>query len=175
MKLMKETQFKTLNASATYLNFVMYASVINLLFPVNVLMDWFFLKQTKRKPSDLDINFFNELTLFIASLVLCMEYFKLNGFRDKSNEYLDPVMTDNQVYISNIIWYKKQHWYPIEYMLAVLAGNCWIKLLLRLKVTQQFGPLFKVIQMMIIDLGIFLVLWIIILIMFSSASCMIFG
>jgi hypothetical protein len=29
--------------------------------------------------------------------------------------------------------------------------------------------------MMIIDLGIFLVLWIIILIMFSSAACMIFG
>ena len=47
-------------------------------------------------------------------------------------------------------------------MLAILAGNCWIKLLLRLRVTQQFGPLFKVIQMMIIDLGIFLVLWIII-------------
>jgi hypothetical protein len=60
-------------------------------------------------------------------------------------------------------------------MLAFLAMNCWIKLLLRLRVTKQFGPLFKVIQMMIIELGIFLVLWIIILMMFASASCMIFG
>lgn len=60
-------------------------------------------------------------------------------------------------------------------MLAILAGNCWIKLLLRLKVTEKFGPLFKVIEMMIIDLGIFLVLWVFILIMFSSSACMIFA
>ena len=77
--------------------------------------------------------------------------------------------------MANILWEKKEHQYPLEFMLAILAGNCWIKLLLRLRVTQQFGPLFKVIQMMIIDLGIFLVLWVIILIMFSSAACMIFG
>lgn len=61
----------------------MYASLVNLLFPINTLMEWFFLRQTKRKPSDLDINFFNEMTLFIASLVLYIEYF--NKFGNTSN------------------------------------------------------------------------------------------
>lgn len=154
----------------------MYASLINLLFPINTLMEWFFLRQTKRKPSDLDINFFNEMILCFASFVLYLIYFQMHGNRDNpDNLFLEPDMTDDQVFIANILWAKQIGTYPLEYMLAVLAGNCWVKLLLRLRVTQQFGPLFKVIQMMIIDLGIFLVLWIIILIMFSSASCMIFG
>lgn len=45
-------------------------------------------------------------------------------------------MSDDQIYIANILWMKKQYWYPLEYMLAILAGNCWVKLLLRLRVTQ---------------------------------------
>ena len=85
---MRTHQYDALSNSANYLLFVMYASLINLLFPVNVLMEWFFLKQTKRKPSDLDINFFNEMTLFIASLVLYMEYFKLYGLKDPENLYI---------------------------------------------------------------------------------------
>jgi hypothetical protein len=54
-------------------------------------------------------------------------------------------MSDAQLYITNILWEKHKTNYPLEYMLAILAGMCWIKLLLRLRVTQIFGPLFKVI------------------------------
>lgn len=74
---------ESLYNSSQNLRWVMYASLVNLLFPINTLMEWFFLRQTKRKPSDLDINFFNEMTLFIASLVLYIEYF--NKFGNRSN------------------------------------------------------------------------------------------
>ena len=85
----------------------MYASLINLLFPINTLMEWFFLKQTKRKPADLDINFFNEMILFIASLVLYIEYFNYYGNRtNQNNLYLVDDMTSDQVFIANILWAK---------------------------------------------------------------------
>ena len=114
----------------------MYASLINLLFPINTLMEWFFLRQTKRKPSDLDINFLNEMTLFIASFVLYLEYFKYHGNRENpDNKFIRDDMSSDQIYIVNILWLKKESQYPLEYMLAILAGNCWIKLLLRLRVT----------------------------------------
>lgn len=70
-----------------YLNAVMYASTINLLFPVNVIMDWTFTRQTKRGSPQVDINFFNELILFIASLMLCLEYNKFYGYHDSRNSF----------------------------------------------------------------------------------------
>lgn len=146
LSLLKTNQYYQLSSSSAYLNYVMYASLINLLFPINALMEWFFLRQTKRKPSDLDINFFNELTLFAASLSLYIEFFTYHGNRtNQNNKIIQDDMTDDQIYMANILWEKKVHQYPLEFMLAILAGNCWIKLLLRLRVTQQFGPLFKVI------------------------------
>ena len=76
------------------------------------------------------------MVLFIASLVLYIEFFNYYGNRsNKSNLYLSSEMTDDQVFIANILWAKHEGTYPIEYMLAILAGNCWIKLLLRLRVT----------------------------------------
>jgi hypothetical protein len=34
--------------------------------------------------------------------------------------------------------------YPFDIFMAVIAMNTWFKLLLKLRVTKQFGPLFKV-------------------------------
>jgi hypothetical protein len=76
------------------MQYVLYASIINMFFPLNSFMDWFFLRQTKRKPSDLDINFFNEMILFIASIVLYAEYYKLFGWRKEDNLFYQDDMTD---------------------------------------------------------------------------------
>ena len=65
--------------------------------------------------------------------------------------------------------------YPFEYLLAMAAGNTWLKLLLKLRVTKTFGPMFKVLTNMTIDLVTFLVLWVIDLIMFACVGLMIFG
>lgn len=124
-----------MSMSADSLKNVMTACIIHLLFPVNILMEWFFIRQTKRKPSNLDINFLNELTLFIASLLLYTEYYSLKGVYEKDNKFSRENMSDDQLFVSNILWKQKVSWYPLEYMLAILAGNCWIKLLLRLRVT----------------------------------------
>lgn len=37
-------KYESLQQSSSYLRWVMYASLINLLFPINTLMEWFFLK-----------------------------------------------------------------------------------------------------------------------------------
>jgi hypothetical protein len=65
--------------------------------------------------------------------------------------------------------------YAFEYLLAIAAGNTWLKLLLKLRVTKSFGPMFKVLQNMIVDLAQFLILWFIELIMFACVALMIFG
>jgi hypothetical protein len=59
--------------------------------------------------------------------------------------------------------------------MALIAMNTWFKLLLKLRVTKQFGPLFKVLQNMIIDLMQFMVLWTIELVIFTSISMLMFG
>ena len=51
----------------------------------------------------------------------------------------------------------------------------WFKLLIRLMVTHTFGPLFKVIAMMLFDLAKFMVLWILFLFIFASGATMIFS
>jgi len=47
------------------------------------------------------------MTLFIASLVLYIEFLKLYDNRDnKNNLYLHKEMTGDQVFIANILWAK---------------------------------------------------------------------
>jgi hypothetical protein len=36
--------------------------------------------------------------------------------------------------------------YPFAFLMAVIASNTWVKLLFKIRVMKQFGPLFKVIQ-----------------------------
>lgn len=50
----------------TDLNFAMYISFIHLLFPINQFGEWFLISKTQRKASELGVNFFNELGLFLA-------------------------------------------------------------------------------------------------------------
>lgn len=42
--------------------------------------------------------------------------------------------------------------YPFEYILALAALNTWLKFLLKLRVTKLFGPMFKTLQNMTLDL-----------------------
>ena len=77
--------------------------------------------------------------------------------------------------ITNLIDSSVNATYYFDYFMATIAMNTWFKLLLKLRVTRQFGPLFKIIQKMIINLLQFMVLWTIELIIFTSISMLIFG
>ena len=65
--------------------------------------------------------------------------------------------------------------YPFTWILAITALNIWVKFLLRLKMTKTFGPMFKVIVKMTIDLAEFMVLWIFVMMSFTCVSCLVFN
>lgn len=151
--------------------------MIHLLFPLNIVLEWFFLKKTNRKPKDIDANFLNELCLFVVTLFWMSQYNKWLVY-NPDLDYADEDMTPNQILVTNLISFivgTDEQRYPFNNILALIASNTWIKLLLKLRITKTFGPLFKVIQKMIIDLSSFMILWVLELVIFSSVSLIVFG
>lgn len=67
-----------------------------------------------------------------------------------------------------------EHGYVFEWLLAILSINTWIKLLIRMQMTEAFGPQFKIIFQMGVDLVKFYALWAIILLMLTSVGCLVF-
>ena len=53
-----------------------YASFINLLFPINFIMETVLVFKTKRKPGGLGVDFFNELVLFAMTLLIMLNLYK---------------------------------------------------------------------------------------------------
>jgi hypothetical protein len=74
--------YELLDTAASKLNLCMYVCFIHLLFPVNIIMEWFFLAKTNRKPSDIDVTFFNELCLFAVVINWIRDYGRFRGFYD---------------------------------------------------------------------------------------------
>ena len=166
-----------LESANAHLNKCFFACVIHLLFPLNVLLEWFFLSKTNRKPSDIDVNFVNELCLFCVTLYWLTSY---SGYTiyNPDLDYADKEMTVTQIHITNLISYSvgtDEQKYPFNFILAAIASNTWGKLLLKLRITKTFGPLFKVIQKMVVDLASFLVIWLLELLIISSISLVFFG
>jgi hypothetical protein len=81
----------------------MYVCFIHLLFPVNIIMEWFFLAKTNRKPSDIDVTFFNELCLFAVVINWIRDWRRFRGQFDADISYMSPDMSANQLYICNLI------------------------------------------------------------------------
>ena len=113
--------------------------------------------------------------MFIVVIWLVFDWDRYYGLYDPEIMFIHKKMNGYQLFSTNILWFQLKNTYPFEYLLAMAAGNTWLKLLLKLRVTKTFGPMFKVLTNMTIDLVTFLVLWIIDLIMFACVAQMIFG
>ena len=59
-------------------------------------------------------------------------------------------------------------------VLVILSICTWTKLLIKIQMTERFGPMFKVIMSMMTDLVGFYALWSIILMALTSVACLIF-
>jgi hypothetical protein len=77
---------------------------------------------------------------------------RFSGAYNPEIPFATPDMTNNQLYICNLIWCLIEEIYPFAFLMAMIASNTWVKLLFKIRVMKQFGPLFKVIQKMIISL-----------------------
>jgi hypothetical protein len=75
---------------------------------------------------------------------------------------------------AHIVYDTMMHRGVFEWLLGILSINTWIKLLVRMQMTESFGPQFKVISEMATDLLRFYVLWAIILLALTSLACLVF-
>jgi hypothetical protein len=62
-----------------------------------------------------------------------------------------------------------------DYLLAALVFFVWARMIMYLRGFSQFGPMFRMIQAMIVDLGQFMVIWVSIQLMFASVAVLVFG
>lgn len=137
-------------------------------------MIWFFVRQTKRKYPEPDSALFTELVLFIVTAILYNQ-FSVYGSKVDHNKYARDDFTASQHRVMNFLYFQHTNTYEINIILSILAMSTWFKLLIRLMVTHTFGPFFKVIGMMLIDLARFMVLFVLFLLVFASGASVIFS
>ena len=77
---------------------------------------------------------------------------------------------------SNLLWdnYNEYEHEIFFYVMAGLAVVTWLKLLIKMQMTERFGPTFKIIIAMFGDLFLFYLLWGILLCALTSIACLIF-
>lgn len=93
-----------LGNSSTDLNDLLLVSLIQLLLPLNLILEWFFVYKTKRKPNEIDITFINEAVLFVTIIWILLNRAR-NEQYDPLVPYSYPEMTPGQIFISNTIYY----------------------------------------------------------------------
>ena len=107
-------------------------------------MDFIFTWKTKRKHSDLGVDFTNEMILFI-NVIYWIYIWGFETERDTAIPFQFDNMSFEQIYITQILWKKFNSGTIAIFTIqvAVAAFNTWLKLLLRLRITQVFGPMLK--------------------------------
>ena len=65
--------------------------------------------------------------------------------------------------------------YRFDFVLASLVLVTWLKFFLTFRFTRTFGPMFKVLMEMIVDLAKFLVLWVVLILLFTCVSLVFFS
>ena len=66
------------------------------------------------------------------------------------------------------------HNYRFDQLLAAIVVAVWMRLFVSFRATKMFGPIFKILIMMITDLLKFLFIWLILIVMFTSFTVLAF-
>ena len=67
------------------------------------------------------------------------------------------------------------HHYQFDFLLGFIAFLTWLKLILYLKVSKIFGPLFKMMEEMTYDLIKFMIIWVLVIVTFACTATLFFG
>ena len=98
-------------------------------------------------------------------------YHSFKVFADEEKVHING----SEIFMINIIYFLHTGLYRMDYLLAFVALATWIKTIFLFRITQSFGPMFKIIHKMFYELGKFLVIWCMVLLTFSCISTLIFG
>ena len=75
----------------------------------------------------------------------------------------------------NIIHVSHEGIYRIDALLALIGFLIWLRLFFCFRVSQTFGPMFRILYSMVQDLIKFIIIWFVIIIMFSCVGILAFG
>ena len=154
----------------------MLISCIHLMMPINFITQLYFLHKTNRQNLGVSVIFYIEFALFFCVLVWIRDWRRFQ-FHDWDNGYIDHEETfaPTEYFMMNVMWYIHEDTYRFDFLLAICAFLTWLKLFFYFRITQTFGPMFRILQQMLIDLGKFLTIWVIVLIMYSCVGILAFG
>jgi hypothetical protein len=85
------------------------------------------------------------------------------------------VMSDNLKFTSYIIDKSYQNEYRFDYLLSFLVMATWLKLFFSFRVTKVFGPMYKILFQMVLDLLKFLSIWVFVILMFTCMTLLAFS
>jgi hypothetical protein len=144
--------------------------------PFDKLIREYFYSATKRNAAPKDISFVIDLLLCFAVGMILFTFIQLrtpranNPYVEKGEDY-----TPDQHFMFNAMMLIKTNDLRFDYMLAFLVGMIWFKTIFYFRGFVMFGPMFRILQDMVKDLGQFMMLWVLVLMMFSSVSVLLFG
>ncbi|CDW85311.1 transient receptor potential cation subfamily member 4 [Stylonychia lemnae] len=91
------------------------------------------------------------------------------------NDFGEGHLTTHEIFILNVIEDISDGSFRFDILLAIHTGFLWLKVMLLLKLTRMFGPLIKIVESMLVDIGQFAVVWIINLVFFACVGMLLFG
>ena len=69
------------------------------------------------------------------------------------NEYDELILSTHEIFVLNVIEDISDSSFRFDILLAIHTGFLWLKVMLLLKLTRTFGPLIKIVQSMLVDIG----------------------
>lgn len=149
----------------------MYIAMLSFAFPFKIMLLWFFSKRTGREFS---LKYEDYFDLILAFLVAWwFEKFEEYSHKESSDPRI--ANTPEEIFMANIIEGIDTGEFHFDFLLACVAGMFWGRMLLMMKLTKTFGPMIKIIVVMLKELTIFLVLWLIQLFIFTCIGILVFG
>ncbi|CDW90047.1 wd-40 repeat protein [Stylonychia lemnae] len=152
----------------------MWVSIVMYAFPIRMIQTFLFAKLTKRNYNPINANFIVELGL--TSCVAIWMYYS-QKFQDQSlldNNYGEQ-LTSEEIFVLNVIEQLEEGKFRFDILLAFHTGLLWLRVILLLKLTRSFGPLIKIVECMLVDIGQFAVIWLVNLVFFSCMGMLLFG
>jgi len=162
-------------------------SCIYLMFPLDIIIRKFYLKNTNRPAQSLSAMIVFDLALFIVVIILINDYYRFQKY-DTENRWQEEDYGHMENLMINIIWYRhcsstqndvlicaKSTKYHFDWLLTVMVFLVWMKMLLYFRVNKEFGPLLKMVELMSEELTKFTVIWFQIIIVFVSTGVILFG
>lgn len=170
---------KDLEDSSVFLQDAKNIANLNLLYPLNILIQGYFLQKTARIRSSICMN---EVVDFMIFVIVMIWSFNWSSYQLplEGNEFAKAIKSEkelnsHQIFMINIIWDIHQFNYRFDFVLAIIVFLTWMKLFLCFQVSRTFGPLHKILQQMWIEVAKFLTLWLVVLTMFSCVAVIAFA